>query len=464
MLTLPTLLLLNALHSGLPLHAGATWTWEVTDHRIGSQILRTATAVDSTADDSGSVWTLSVKDSASDPGTKDTLRVAPDGTQKWVTYDRRKLNWILKPWDTASSKEWASILLNGYSPGWSTSVHEADAQYPAPYITTNRSIGMSSYWVEAGVTPILWDSLHGLMRLRVEQLSFPQNAHEIVSWRLLSHDGQSLSVPWDSLILPQEGSSWTWSEVTRKQTLTSDSKVIQSEDFDSCTLRWEIRTIESDSLDWARVQVSRRAVRDSGIDSSTFALRLNRRTGLRISANPVEFKGSTLLEPDETWWRRPSDSLLDHGLFRSSLWGTGSNGRSGTSINSSSNLLWLDSASNLALQRFDFSDRENDLIHQGTTIRTLTAINGVAASPTAIAIHPAPKSGKTGTSFTASARIHPNVSVRWRDAQGRGGMVPAATLLANATGIAPRIVFVEASFPDGSSWKGPVLTSGQLRH
>jgi hypothetical protein len=141
-----------------------------------------------------------------------------------------------------------------------------------------------------------------------------------------------------------------------------------------------------------------------------------------------------------------------------------STGHYGKMGGSSAEYLWMLPGQAIVQELYLTSSSQQWVTTNSSLSRTLVSINGVAVSPAAVAIDPASRAGKTGTSFTALARIHPNVLIRWRDAQGRGGMVPAATLLANATGISPRIVFVEASFPDGSSWKGPVLTSGQLRH
>src|ERR1035437_8895785 len=87
------LLALASLAAALPLKKGRTWAWRVTTPSAGSVGWITAKVLDSTRHDSGAVWRLQVRDSAS--GTQDTAKLLAykDGRQNWISLSG------LLPWD-----------------------------------------------------------------------------------------------------------------------------------------------------------------------------------------------------------------------------------------------------------------------------------------------------------------------------------------------------------------------------
>ena len=55
----------------------------------------------------------------------------------------------------------------------------------------------------------------------------------------------------------------------------------------------------------------------------------------------------------------------------------------------------------------------------------------------------------------AIAALHPSLPIRWRDARGRGGQLPASELPRRLP--ASGLLFLEATLPDGTLWRSRIF-------
>jgi hypothetical protein len=165
---------------------------------------------------------------------------------------------------------------------------------------------------------------------------------------------------------------------------------------------------------------------------------------------------------DDGWLVNSLDSVSRKGRIRHFLWGTwltmSGNYSSNTDIHWEE---WIrtDGIIDSILCSKSSSARDDVALNEyslSTTTRVLLSVNGVQIrKPGTLAVVPSPRA-KPSESFASLAARYPNAPIRWRDAQGRMGQFPANQL--SRGGRASQLLFLEATFPDGSRWSVSYLS------
>jgi len=454
------LLLSASLAVAMPLKQGATWTWVVRNRATNDSTFRTATVFGSVQRDSGTAWFLQARDSVTKQMDTALILQRPNGTQSWLR-GSTLLPWEPQPWNGVTGS-WNLCPRCGTFPytndtvpmPWSemavypnTGVYDGSPflyslQGSPPYLTAN---GM-------GLPPGIWEDTVGLLKARFQTSSGTQT-----DWTLGSKDGRSVAQAADSLALPDSGSSYVWAESTDSYSYgpayVAGTHVSLVADLKR---RWDILARLPDSSGWSRVQVRETITRSTVPDSgSILDIRLNRQTGAMLPA-----QDTVCPAPATGWWMDWADSLDPQGRSRYFVFNTSSVPWSGYSIVTKSQWgEWIQSRGiNDSVSCQSSSSENNANIFSGTTVtttRVLLSVNGVQIRQPSALAKPQATRAKGHESIATLAARYPSATIRWHDIQGRSGQFTADQLTRHGSGSG--LLFLDATFPDGSRWTGSYL-------
>jgi hypothetical protein len=288
----------------------------------------------------------------------------------------------------------------------------------------------------------VWDDTVGVLRARIRN----------VEWILERHNGMAVAPTFDSLSIPVVGSRLIWRETIDTiplHVLTIGARV---DTFRSVLERtWTILERARDSAGWSGVRIREEIRTDSAERWSEFDLRLNPVTGERMPQ-----RGSDSRLSDEAWWRHWSDSTASGSRTRFRL----QSGDRSSSDYYAAYRSWMKVDSSWEMDSLS-SGTEDDTYNgsfffSSITLRcVLLSIDDKVVRASSLAgTHPSTMLRRAGGFRELAARF-PAVQVRWRDAQGRSGVLPAKRLLQG--GQARVLLFLDARLPDGSAWNGVCL-------
>jgi hypothetical protein len=465
------LLACSNLSGAMPLHKGNTWTWKLRDWSVNYQTWRTATLIDSTPVDSGTSWHLLVRDSVT--GRKDTatLLAKRDGSQHW----KRTSAWF--PWDpnpptTSDLALIASYTTTEYVAQFGGDIYPSVMDSVVPWGGAYLQAGLYDGWtpssdyqtggqrlpdaefggcilfqtpLRSGIpTTIRWASFEsdGSTDMPVQQWSdslglVRAEVRDHCDWNLLAFNGLPASLSSDSLRLPAVGDSMAWSESLSTASSTQPKQNIQR-------IRvWKVLGIEPQTGSSVKVRIEER-VFDSNSAMVTDSLQIFLDPGMRnLDSLPFPARG---------WVPSLFDFSDDSGSNRIQggtkfYWGTGMSGGS-----SQSNFRF-DLHGNLVAYtaQGSYTDQTSVPINSGnfsTTIHRLDQ-NFLAS------VRGSHSKSSAPSNLHQLASLHPDLTVRWTDARGHHGQIPASSLSQHAP--AKGVLFLEATLPDGAHWRGTSL-------
>jgi hypothetical protein len=471
------LLSVAALVSALPLKKGNTWTWNLHDWSVNYQTWRTATLIDSTPVDSGTSWYLLVRDSVTGKKDTATLLAKRDGSQHWT----RTSAWF--PWDpnpptaselalmaanTMDANDYPSslpsyTLIQDSVVSWGGAYMTAGLDYfMAPtenYLTGGRRIPDASSRDEATVfaspfrsglpafihycqgegcgwteMPIQrWSDSLGLMRAEVSGFC---------EWTLHSFNAHPVAIPTTSLRLPSVGDSLAWSEF---DTITQFGKLFMVHE----RIRiWKIIGLQAQAGDSVLVRIEERVL-DSEPATAAKILGITLDLGMRYPYSiPLQAQGWI---PSLFDFPEDSESTRIH-MGRFDLYGTGYGGEGGVGGSQASNLRFTKRGElvdcKLRIGDWDLMQMPGrDSIYSLTIHRLdqnfLASVRGSRSKSAA------------PSNLRQLAVLHPDLSIRWTDARGHQGQIPASPLAQHPP--ASGVLFLEATLPDGTQWRGQSL-------
>lgn len=443
----------------IPLHIGDTWTWQI------GNTWRTARVIDSSPADTGcaavkwrkgrsgaSLWRIEASDSVSKSLDTGTILAWPDGIQVWM-HPTAMLPWeptplqvlrdsALLPKAGAGDKIYlrdAYDSLGSFSGGlypWGggpllpnlTSGIMGTALHPSVDYS-NSLLWVDRYEARFGY-PFPWIR-HGPTGMEMYQ-DWSER------WELVSANGMAITVSEHRIILPQPGSSWLWREEVSNSNRNGPNSSWQT--------RTSVRVVHDsvkqsldDSLGWKRIEI-RETIDTSSIDYHCRILtgRSDSIKGCPESARywKQDWRADTSGGMSSLSTRSESDGFYaTHS--RRSHWQVRSDGL-------------LDSA-----QAYEDYRSGPVTYSEWTQTQILLAVNGqrVRAMPSSSISTPA-RPGDAGPNL--QAKRFPDAPIRWRDLAGRSGTLRASDLLKPSA--SPRLLILDATFPDGTRWQGKFLT------
>lgn len=439
--TLLSILCAAAASLAMPLKSGNTWTWSVGTIGASTNAWVTAAVIGSARHDSGTAWTISVRDSATRTTDTAVALERSDKTQAWLK-GSPKLLVELQPWNgktidlhatSVTIAPWGFQTLR--SSGWLTmyslyGVHSAPGGRSNGYLGEGGE-GGTYYPIPRGV----WIDTVGLMIFR----SYVKKATE---WRLISFNQKSidLSAYTATAMVPKTGITLEWEETYR-----SGCWSICPDTGRAVHHTWTVLE-QARSAGWVTVKVRDSAIDDSGHVTDTIR-NIDHRLGSWSSDVPL---GRCPL-PSDAWFRDWSDSVTPAGILRSTTTGTSSIG-AGIYYN-----LLLVSEKILPDHQMDsFSCTKQTYqsrVWLDITSRTLIAVDGVQFRTPKVTAGTHAPSRRGVPSLSSLSATYPRLLLRWTDARGRTGSVLAgdATALNKFCPRGP--IFLTATIPDGTAWK-----------
>lgn len=446
----PGTLLAIGLSQALPLRTGNTWTWSV--RTSGSDTTTnwiTATVLRSGKHDSGTAWTIAVRDSANRSTDTAIAVERPDKSQAWLK-GPSKLGLELAPWNGAKFEErnlttllapWGLQSLQ--SDFWNRARDFNYTLKPEAGGPSNGSIEF--FYFEGGSTaPVprgVWIDTVGPVASR----SFGSGWKE---YRMLSHNRRAID---QTPFVPQErrpktGTLLEWEEVRQ-----SGWGYPIAANLDRIVFhRWTFLEPAPDSLGWTRWRVRDSSVDDSGrVEDSIHVLRSSRQgwtSTARRGGCPT---------PDDAWFADWTDSVGAEGILR--RWRSGSVS-TGAGVRTSNREIFerigphgqMDSASCLE-QNYQVS------LFSSLVTRTLIALDGVRIRSPRITAGAFPSPRKPSLALTDLRAHHPRLVLRWTDARGANGTLRAGDVSALSRFCPKEPVFLSATLPDGTAWKASIL-------
>lgn len=423
----------------IPLHKGETWTWKI--EVAGQSTFRTATVTDSTRlDSTRTSWTLAVKDSSSDQ--VGTVRILSEsGIQTWEERSAL-LPWALDDLDLSS---WGCqspfnrceyVALTGEELSAPKLLGTPPDEYHAPRALTSftRPGIEGATWIprHKGV----WDSVHGLTRFQTDR----------ETWTLLLHNHEPVALPAPALVLPKSGTSWTWAEETSGSTVweESDGNAIR---------KVSVLGRPEDSANVARIQLKE----DVNGVVTNFQCRIPR-SAPELRTNCPSYSSEWIVD----WRELPSDPS---GLRvrDSSTWSTGFTW--GVNVQSGTIRHTRIGEDGIALLRRTATFKQtivntgapmylngsSPITTQEISSTRLVELNGIAIEVASRIRRPA----RSSSALKALLQRWPNQTLTWHDLAGRSGTLRASELLSPTA--SPRILLLDATFPDGTRWQGKHL-------
>jgi hypothetical protein len=447
--------------SAIPLKKGDTWTWVVRNRATNDSSFRTATVLDSVLRDSGTAWFVQGRDSATRKQDTGLLLARPNGSQSWL-HASRWLPWDPQPWNGKVGHFYAGLgIASGLYPfpkdtvglPWAAVVRGSDSfaitadGYPSMTLAGGDGQGSmdlpTGTWIDSVglVEFLLTDYTRGTLALLGQ-----------TEWTLRIHGSAAVTVVPDSLAVPDSGAVFVWEELVK---LDSSDFLTQTT---STTLRqrvWSVLSRPADSSGWNRIRVLETMVVPGKADTSdTLDLRFDRRTGARLPA-----RGTGCPMPDDGWWSNWSDTSYAAWRVRHFHWGTSRSDGETSTIADLAWTEWLVAGTGVDSANCSVSSSANTDISSDSKsswiIRVMLSANGRELRISSALSPPSrPRSGHRESLAVLAARF-PDVSVRWTDPRGRSGQFPASLLA--RTGRSKGLLILDASFPDGTRWKGPWL-------
>jgi len=443
----------------IPLHIGETWTWQV------ANTWRSARVLDSVPVDTGSAaakwrkghaiasqWRLEARDSVSKAMDTGTILAWPDGIQIWI-HPTAMLPWEPSPIQVLRDsglvqKAWSGDFVELRDAYDSAGDFVFLPTYPWGAILLlagsedyyEFGVDLSCEWLRLSDVETSYHYPTPRQRLGNAGIELFQSSWEL--WELVAWDGIPLA-QLDSrrISLPESGTAWVWSEHTYGYSCDgifhsgthSDIRRIVGD---------SISQLLDDSLGWKRIEV--RETTDS--TTTDFHCRI-RRNGI----DSVKGCQSSAMH-----WLRDWREDSTNGVFAASVM-TSFSGYFNNGLMRSYQNVRKDGLLDSSYVHTEDNDNGNNCSYASTTIRTLLSVNGHAVriapvSSIRSAARPARKD------FGILAARFPETPVRWRDLAGRTGTFRAGDLVKTSSN--PRLLVLDASFPDGSRWQGKFLTGG----
>lgn len=443
-LALPTLLA-AALGHALPLKTGNTWTWTI--RTPGSDTATgwvTATVVRSAHHDSGTAWTISVRDSSVRYLDTAIALERPDGSQAWLV-GATALALELQPWDGSKlelqnhSSKLAPWGLESSMPGlWEWAQGYGYALQPAPGGRSNGGIELRRS--DAGSLAALPE---GVWIDTVGPVVFKSFGFSRRVYRMISYNGQEIDQsPYEPIERrPGTGTVLEWEEQTRSGVDLSP----ESPPFRVVHHWWTLLESASDSSGWFRWRVHDVSVDNAGGDADSI---LESRVQGRNWSSQV--RRGECPTPEDAWIVDWSDSATPEGILRSSRTGylstvTGSP-IGGTDVFEKIGTDGLVDSVSCASQSYRVG------VYTTVTVRTLLAVDGKRIrNPTASTGIRGPRNRMDGN-LRALANLPLDLVLRWTDPRGRSGTIRAGDV-GRINRFCPHgPVFLRATLPDGTVW------------
>lgn len=305
----------------------------------------------------------------------------------------------------------------------------------------------------------IWDDQLGVSRARIYGIR-DLSVEMISDWMLVARNGETVSLPAIPLKVPGAGTILVWRETIRDSAQPFGTPVEVTSKLAVQERTWEILQHPDDSADWVRLRIRETVRNDSANHDSVFDLRLNPMTLERVPS-----RGEGVATPDEGWWMDWADSLAGQVPSRFRLSSFGNAYRHWSQNHSSSRISWMRIAPDQqmdSLEQVLSTTEDNGGAHswsRSTFTRVLMSVDGKA-------IRPAGKTGlasaRRNVSFDLATLVHlyPSLPVRWRDAQGRSGQIPASSLVRSGGKTSRGVLFLSAILPEGSRWQGACMAIG----
>jgi len=440
-LTLP-ILLAASLSLAMPLKPGNTWTWSVGNIGASANGWVTATVLGSARHDSGTAWTISVRDSATRATDTAVALERSDKSQAWLKGSARLLM-ELQPWNgkavnlaapKAIVAPWGfqSLRANGW-----LSMYGYYGIAPGPGGRSNGTMteggeGGTNYPIPRGV----WIDTVGPMIYR----SYMQKHTEL---RLVSFNHRTIDPsPYTAMAqLPETGTTLEWEESIRLGCWSycpDSGRVVHH--------TWKIL----EKNDPASGLVSLK-VRDSSIDDSGHVTDSIRNIAQNLRSWSSDVPLARCPQPSDAWFWDASDSVAPTGIVRNTTTGTASVG-AGIRYD----LLLVSEKIRPDHQMDSFTCTKQTYQSRtwlDITTRILVSVDGVQVRAPKITAGVLSPSRPSERSLANLSSRHPGLSLRWTDVRGRSGTLLARDA-ASLNKFCPRgPLFLTATLPDGTAWK-----------
>lgn len=445
-LALP-LLLAATLVDALPLKKGNTWTWSVRSPYVFDSATNweTATVVGSARHDSGTAWTLVVRDSAKHKTDTSIVVERPDKSQAWLK-GSSNLALELQPWDGArlELRNASSILApwgikSSLPADWNKISGYRLTLVPAPGGRTNG--WMDFFYFEGGFTSAL---PQGVWIDTVGPVIFRNFRNYRKEYRMLFHNRRAIDL---SSHEPKPKRLGTGTILEWEEQSQSGGFLSTVTDPDRVVLHWwTFLEPDPDSSGWVRWRVRDSSVDDAGrVADSILPIRIHLRDWISAA------RAGGCASPADAWISDWTDSVTNEGILRSGRWASVSTGAGVQSSDGSG----FERIGPDGFQDSMFCSQGTYKISMSTTItiRRLLAVDGRRIRKPSISAGTigAPRERRGGDQRSL-AGLPPELSLLWTDGRGRSG-----TLRAGEVGTLNRIcprgpVFLRATLPDGTAW------------
>jgi hypothetical protein len=413
--------------------------------------------------DSGTAWFLQARDSMTKKMDTALMLQRPNGTQSWLR-GSTLLPWEPQPWNGVTGS-WKIASDYGYErdpfpfkadsvglPWGLIGVSVTPGEDVPDSVAYAIGFGDSPFATTGGsdLAPGIWSDTFGLLRTRMPN-SFGTQGQTLTlrwDWLLVSHNALPVTHSPVKLQLPDSGDTYVWEEHTQSYPNPAYDSVPTIDQ-----LRWEVLTRPADSVGWSRLFIRQTKTEAGAPDSvSNIYLRFNGETEVRLPP-----PSSHCPDPGDGWWPDWADSINNQGRFRHffgdsiTFLGTGQ-----TWITP---LSWREWITPTGVSDSMSCDSSQTLYDYYTTYfyttRVLLSVNGVQIRQSAALATPKIARAKLRESLTTLAARYPSATIHWHDIQGRSGKFPANQLSRN--GPATGLLFLDATFPDGTRWTGSYL-------
>jgi len=449
---------LAGLASAIPVHRNSSWSWTVLNSLTNEVFRRDLKVIDSAKADSGTVWTLLASDSTT--ATSDTavlLQRPLGGHQGWIK-SSRLIPWEPEAWsmgyDGVATFAWGQAALpNSHTYAWENRWPLLDGGTMGS-IVKSETIQMSrGVWSDS---------------LGVEYFDHGDSEY----WMLTRSKQQYLGRKYRFQIPPM-GKSMIWSETMSSSDRTSLHNFTGyplSSDSSMNTIKgileWQVLENLPDSSYWMGVKIkSIRTIKDSQ-QVNIEKIRFNPLTGQRI---PVR---TSIPSPDLFWWRLPQDSIengkelrhREHNVSAHDAFGSTSREQSQMTASNYPGSIEIDSITYSAssgsgsYNMCGLGCSTSSGYSDGTDYKLLLiSLDDKLVRPLDVGVKPVVRHSALGILDLASR--YPATTIRWMDARGRSGQIPARQILSQAGGGSRQPLFLDATFPDGTRWKGSFLAT-----
>ncbi len=412
----------------------------------------TATVLGSVRHDSGTAWTISVRDSAIRSTDTAIAIQRPDKSQAWLKGSLH-LRVELQPWD-------GRILnINGAGPllaPWGLQSMDPNGwkcNGVFGYQITPAAGGLSNGWVnhfcfEGGSTSAVPE---GVWIDTVGPLVFRFFGAGMTELRLSTYNHRSIDqAPYYATPrLPKIASTIEWEERVQSAWYNASADTGHFTHH-----QWKVIDQPSDSSGWSRIRI-----RDSSIDDSGRVTDLIRDLRFDLGHWTSEVRPDrfgTCPGPEDAWMGDWSDSVTKDGVLRIAQIGSSSSAYAGADLHT------VDYFEKIGSNNQIDSVSCVEMTHQVSsfttfTTRTLISVNGVQVRKPKITAVVRPPKPRVVSSLQEIGLRYPRLSMHWTDAAGHKGQLPVSAF-SSINKFCPRgPVFLTIILPDGSIWKASTL-------